>query len=102
MTPPSGPARQVLIAPINTEQEKSDLTCRLDSGDHPFLKHPSVVEYRRARIEFAARLDACIASGEFVQMAPMDSALFARIRSGFDASPYSKPFARNFLRDYAL
>jgi hypothetical protein len=101
MTPPSGPARQVLIVPIVTEHEKSDLTCRLDSGDHPFLKRPSVVEYRRARIEFATRLEACIASGEFVRMETMNAALFERVRSGFHASRYSKPFARSFLDDHA-
>jgi hypothetical protein len=100
MTGAKGRGRQVLLVPITSRNEKSDTTCTISAGEHEFVQHDSVVEFRHARVEFADTLVAGIARGEFVERAKVSESLFARIHDGFARSRFAKPFARAFLRDY--
>lgn len=101
MTPPSGPAKQVLIVPVCSKHEHSDPTCVIKTGEHPFIRHDSVVEYRRARVDVTAeQLMRGVGKKELVPKEPISEALFARIRAGFQQSRFVKPFARQFLKDY--
>ena len=99
MTGTKGRGRQVLLVPITSRNEKSDPTC-IVAGEHEFMQHESVVEFRYARVEFADALVAGIARGEFTERAKVSEALFTRIRDGFSRSRFVKPFARDFLRDH--
>lgn len=100
MTPPSGPARQVLMVPITSRHEKSDTTCPIpgEGTAHQFVTHDSVVEYRHARIEQVDILARGVESGEFVEKPSVDKALLAQVRAGFFTPKFTKPFAREFLK----
>lgn len=100
MTKPSGPAQQVLMVPVSTLVRHSDSTCVINAGAHEFIQHESVVEYRYARIEPAEKLVRGVDNGEFIPKKPLDQQLFDRVRAGFYKSPFVKPFAQEFLKDY--
>ena len=102
MTPPGGPAQQVLMVPVTSKHEKSDGTCAITAGAHEFVTHDSVIEYRHARIEPVQKLLDGVKSGLFVEKSPVTAELFAKIHAGFFHSKYTKPFARDFLKLYQL
>lgn len=64
-----------------------DATCVLQVGDHPFVRHPTYVDYRSATIRPVERLEMGVANGELHTHDPVTEALFARIRQGLTASP---------------
>ena len=39
---------QVLVVSLTSLKSKSDTTVVLQAGDHPFIRHDTVVEYRKA------------------------------------------------------
>jgi hypothetical protein len=78
--------RKAICVNVTTQRSHSDTTCVLNAGDHPFVKHPSVVYYQDAREIDLALVDRAIASGikNFVctAHAPCSAALLERIRKG--------------------
>jgi hypothetical protein len=65
---------QHLLVPIATWQnDLSDPTCKLAAGDHDFIKHPSYVLYRKARIELATTLIAGVHEKAFSPHDPMNA-----------------------------
>src|ERR1019366_5002265 len=52
---------QSLCVNITTAQDGSDLTVELNKGDHPFIKHPSVVNYFDARLMVLQDVETMIA-----------------------------------------
>jgi hypothetical protein len=64
-----------------------DQTCLLNKGDHPFIKHPTWVDYGKARIEAAAAIERGVRSGILVQHDPLSEAVFRRITAGLCTSP---------------
>lgn len=88
--------RMVLVVPIITQRRRCDLTCVIRVGDHPFIKHPSCVDYSRMFLRSEAQLIKMLESGAAVQEAPMPSDVLERILRGVGASPHSAPFAADF------
>jgi len=80
-----------IIVSITTQWPDSDSTCVLLPGDHPFVKHASVVYYEGARRVPSAAVEAALAAGatSFVfESRPRCSVpLLTRIRAGFLESP---------------
>lgn len=77
-----------------------DPTCLLTAGDHPFTKHESYVAYAKCRVEAAADIVKLTDTGYFTVKELASEALVARIVAGLGKSKFSKPFARDFYRDY--
>jgi len=65
LTDPSktGEVVTVGISTIRDSTPDGALTCRLNAGDHPFIRHPSYVDYHRARVESAALVESKFAHG---------------------------------------
>lgn len=74
-----------------------DLSCRLQPGDHPFVRHESVVNYRDAVVIGPAGLDALIASGHAKRKEPLRPEVLARVVEGAHASPTLDPEKRALL-----
>ena len=54
---------EVITVPICTRYRWSEVLVCLEVGDHPFIRHPSVVAYRYARIQKCALIHRAIESG---------------------------------------
>ncbi len=71
---------------VSTVREKSDTTCLLRRGDHPFIKHDSYVRFRSAKKALVEELDALIKARHLRPHQPADAALVVRIRAAASAA----------------
>ncbi|EIV5803169.1 TPA: hypothetical protein RFY33_003298 [Klebsiella aerogenes] len=79
-----------------------DRTCILDVGDHPFVRHPSYIFYRRAEIFGAETVTNRITAGDIRVHQPCEDITFQRILDGFSVSPHVKPVIRNYYQRYCV
>jgi hypothetical protein len=56
--------------------------CVLEPGDHPFIKHPSYVDYRFTRFEPAEDVEARVAESVFVSKEDCSAELLLKIANG--------------------
>ncbi len=63
-----------------------DPACILEAGEHETITHKSYVQYRRARIEKVATLQAGIDTGEYISKEDMCERIFLKIRNGVGRS----------------
>ena len=74
-----------------------DDACVVNSGEHPFIKHPSYIEYRLAETVKASHLAKC----NFTQKEPVSDELFKRICDGLILSRHaSKRIKKYFIDNY--
>ena len=88
-----GAAKETLIVPIQSHRANitNDGACVLHVGDHPFIKHKSVVSYRDAKIVEEAKLMNGVKAGLFVPREAIDTAVFARVCYGLEQSQFVAP-----------
>lgn len=72
-----------------------DGTCTLQPGSHPFVAHPTYIDYKFARIESATDLTARVAQGVFIPNQPCTPNLLANIKSGLNQSKFTKRAFKN-------
>ncbi len=88
--------RQVLYVPIITFRNKSDTTCTLEVGDHPFIKHKSCVHYdkvqQRAESQLLRRCNNKLQE-------PLSKEVLKRVLDGVLDSPNTPPWAKKLLGD---
>ena len=65
-----------------------DRGCELHPGDHPFIRHSSVVSYGRGRLGRLVSLESCLKRGVFRPQPPVSPELLLRIREAALDSPY--------------
>ena len=96
---PAGPQRLTVIVQINSARpgKKYDRTCMLHAGEHEFIKHPSYVNYRKCRLEFAEVLERGIKSGRYKEKARIDAGLFERILAGAARSKSTRQYVKEYL-----
>ncbi|MFA6279955.1 MAG: hypothetical protein WC612_04080 [Bdellovibrionales bacterium] len=75
-----------------------DNACVIEIGEHPFIKHPSYVVYRQARIDRTEHLIKCVNGWVFRPSQPVSDALLERIFEGFFLSPHVSRLIKNYLR----
>jgi len=75
-----------------------DPTCKLYSGDHPFIKHDSYVVYRSARIETADKLINGVNQGIFNHKESLSGDIFARVCHGLGESRFTAPAMLKFYQ----
>jgi hypothetical protein len=80
---------EVVIVNLTTQRPHSDPTVLLNVGDHPFVKHPTVVNFSDARFVKLTFLDQAIQSGRWSSLEPLSPALIARIQQGLVSSPHT-------------
>jgi hypothetical protein len=93
------PAGMNLVVPVCSAGPKSDSTCLLGAGDHPFLKKKSFVAYyllKRYDAEFLVQQEKkkIIESREI-----LDERLFALVCNGVQASRSSPPIYKRYFAE---
>jgi hypothetical protein len=74
---------RVLAVNITDEDHCPDSPCKLKVGDHPCIKKPSAIYYRKAREFDAAKIDRELSSGKTTKkLAPCSTELLSRIIRG--------------------
>jgi len=80
---------ECVIVNITTYKAISDNTVVLKSGDHPFIKHDSIVEYMDARIVSEQKLEAAIKGGAAISKERCPVSTLAKIQKGILKSPHA-------------
>jgi hypothetical protein len=85
MAPSYGSQPHVLLACVTSIKEGSEPLedcCLLNPGDHPFVQHPSYVDYRFTRLERLDHVQKCVDQGTFIAKEPCSPELIRRIVAG--------------------
>jgi hypothetical protein len=77
---PTIDAQHVVVVLFVSWTEKYDQACVLNGGEHPFIKHPTCVQYPGAKVVTDARLEQLRQSGELRPKTPLSNDLLAQIR----------------------
>jgi hypothetical protein len=90
-------ADPVVIVSLTTYKEGKDRTCVLEPGDHPFIRHPSVVYYIGAMDVSNAGLESCANEGRLLLQGAVSPEVLARVRQGAAQSPFIPEGCRKTL-----
>lgn len=86
-----------MVSACSIAELTHDRTCILVPGDHDFIRHESYVAYSKARIEPADTLISGVSKGLLVDKGEIRQDVFERVLNGLRVSPFTRPFATNFL-----
>lgn len=98
LTAPDGEPPQVVMVNVTTRRPHSDCTVILTGGDHPFVKHESVIAFEHASLFDAERLERGLRDGRIVKYSDMDDSLFEMIRRGLLTSPRTPTRIRHYCQ----
>jgi hypothetical protein len=82
LTDPDALTQKVVMVALVTERDHTDHTVRLDVGHHPFIRHPTNVDYGTATFAPSAALEAGITAGGAEIHADLSNGLLRRVRTG--------------------
>lgn len=95
---PAADPERIILTNLTTRRSGSDETCVLEPGDHPFVKHPTVIHYRQARLVGLASLEKLLRNGDIRLAEGFSPEVLARIRAGFFRSPFAPRECKYLLR----
>ena len=73
------PEQEVVVVSVTTKEPYKDSTCELHAGDHPKIKHDSIVYFRKAKLDSISRILREKATGHIPSVS---SAILAKIHDG--------------------
>ncbi len=89
---------KALLAPVVSQFPRCEMTCPLTSGDHPFVKHESIIAFNHCRTESLEHIHDCLASGLFrIKYPPASNSLLLRIQVSYSQS---KRVPKHIKRDW--
>lgn len=91
------PGGEAVIASVTTLRHNGDQTVILQPGDHPFIRHASIVLYSDCRIVSAAELTKWIVAGMAIPQAPFTSRVLSTITKGAMQSDFTPKKILQFL-----
>ena len=100
ITPPE--VGDVVVVSITTRRRKSETLVCLNVGDHPFIKHPSVIAYAYSRIRSVDEIELALKSGNAKTREPVSPELLRRIRAGLRDSDFTPNGVRHFYNSLEI
>lgn len=92
---PAYPPQSCVLVSLSTIRAGPyDTTRIVPAGAHPFIKQPSFVAYRQARMETRAILAGRVDSGMYVAREAVDDALRVDLIAGLYASPLTPRYLK--------
>lgn len=96
-TPPTQ-INEVVVVSITTRRRLSEALVLLKPGDHPFVRHESVVAYRYAEITTISLIEQAILNGKAKLREPISGELLKRIQEGLLDSDFTPNGVRHFAK----
>ncbi|MDP2807333.1 MAG: hypothetical protein Q8O74_04250 [bacterium] len=96
LTDPEPGTEQIVAVMLSTVRRTTDDTVVLQAGEHPFIKHPTAVQFSTANYYKAKRIERAYVSGICHERERITAVVLDKIRAGLLASPYTV----NAIRDY--
>lgn len=79
---------QVAIVNFTTKRPGKDESCVIHAGEHPFVKHETIAEYRKARLLKAQDVEA-LEQYAGIKQAPVSKSLLKRLQKGALTSDFT-------------
>ena len=98
ITEPDPATGEVIIVNLTTQRPHSDTTVILQAGDHPFIKHPTAVNFIDARIVILSLLEQAIATGTGAVHQIVEASVLKRIQDGLLRSSFTPNKIKAFFR----
>ena len=89
LSDPASPDDSVVAVMLRTAKSFTDDTVVLHPGDHPFIRHPTAVQYSTAECFRVKRLIKAIQQGQCHLKEDMSEELLDRVRDGLLRSPFT-------------
>ena len=99
LTEPSGDPARVLIASCTSRRSWSDDTVVLNRGDHPFIRHETVIAYAQIRIVESRVIEFQLYRGKITSKERMRRAVLDRVVEAVLASDNTTGKCKQFIRD---
>lgn len=99
VTEPSGASPEVVIVSLSSERARKDDTVKLGTGDHPFIRKPTVVFYPDTRLMAVQAIISEIQNGQASFHADCSEDLLERVRQGLLASPATPRRMKAYVRE---
>ena len=80
---------QTVVVNFTSARSHSDTTCCLDVGEHPFIRHPTVINYFDAVISRVSPIEEALTRRLAILHTPCSPEILAKIRKGLLASTYT-------------
>ncbi|EKF9303021.1 hypothetical protein O1B50_003636 [Vibrio cholerae] len=96
LTTPEGVPPEVVMVNITTRRPTSDATVVLTPGDHPFVKHESVIAFEHAALFEVSKLENGLSNGSLTTYADVEDSLFNTIKSGLLSSPRTPKIIKDY------
>lgn len=93
---------QAVMVNLTTQRPHSDTTVVLNTGDHPFVRHPTVVNCSDARFVDVRQLEQEVRAGYFTAQATCTALVLQRIQSGVLASKFTPMKIKTYCRTAKL
>ncbi len=88
--PGSDPDR-VAIVNLTTSRAGLDATCQIESNEHPWVTHSTIVYYAMAKVVPIGTLYSLESDNKLFRQSPISTGLMRRIANGFARSPHTPP-----------
>ncbi len=89
---------QTVIVNLTTKRPNSDATVVLDKSSHPFIHHPTVVNYTDARIVDINKLVNAVESGHFYTHSVFEKDELRKIQAGLLESLFTPIEVKKFCQ----
>jgi len=89
ITEPEADSLLCVIVSVTTLRSHCDRTLVLQKGEHPFIRHPSVVSFADSRIVDACRIEAGLRAGTMLEREACSPELLHLIQDASLASPHT-------------
>jgi hypothetical protein len=91
---------EAVVVGVTTLRNDADQTVLLAKGDHPFIKHDSVVRYSDARIYRCSKILAQVKSGSIETDCRCTDELIDQIEEGIWSSPFTPKKILRFMEEH--
>jgi hypothetical protein len=100
--PLSDPSDPVVIVNLTSRTADKDPTCIVNPGEHPFVTHPTVVNYRDAKAVSNTDLEHLLGLNHLHSHEPLSPVVLSRIREGAARSKFIREGCRKILAKQGL
>jgi len=90
LTSPQGDTAKSVMVNLTSKSSHSDRTVVLHKGDHPFIEHATVVNYRAARFVNVDEVKKQIRNNMLTADYPFEPDVLKRIQDGILRSPWTR------------
>ena len=89
---------KLAVVNLTTRRTGSDETVILRPGDHPFVKHPTIVNYGDADFAIAGKLTNAVSRGVAWSHSPVNQDVLSRIQNGVQQSRHTPRELKEYVR----